>query len=61
MFCVPYDALEGGVSLTAIRAAGIYQGGILLIAIEPNGAIHKNCVDPEEQTGFCTMAEAAGY
>ena len=47
--------------LLAERATGIYAGGLLAIAVEANGAIHKGCQNPEGETGFCTMAQAAGY
>ena len=57
----PNQAFEGGISLIATRASGMYQGGMLAIATEPNGTIHKACQNPEGKTGFCTLAESAGY
>ena len=47
--------------LYAIRRAGIYEGGILAIGVMANGAIEKACQEPLGRTGFCTMAESAGY
>ena len=48
-------------SLSAERQSGIYEGGTISISVEIDGSIHKECVDPTNKTGFCTMAEAAGY
>ena len=53
--------VPGNAVLTAIRNAGIYEEGKIEITIEPNGTIHKTCRNPEGKTGFCTMAETAGY
>ncbi len=47
--------------LNAQRHAGIYEGGMLEIAIDPNGTIHKRCEAPKGKEAFCTMAQSAGY
>ena len=47
--------------LDAVRHNGIYQGGRLSIEVNPDGSINKICEEPANQTGFCTMAESAGY
>ena len=52
------DGNDDFAALYATRTSGMYEGGILAIAVESNGTIYKACDGPE---GFCPMAEAAGY
>ena len=47
--------------LVAQRSAGMYAGGLLTVQVETGGDILKGCQDPVEATGFCPMAEPAGY
>ena len=47
--------------LRAERASGMYAGGLLAVAVESDGTIHKGCQDPADKTGFCTLVESAGY
>ena len=57
----PREAFDGGIALIATRSSGMYQGGMLAIATEPNGTIHKACQNPKGKTGFCVIAESANY
>ncbi len=43
---------------TMTRQGGMYEGGTLRLAVQPNGNINKECRGSLE---FCAMAEQAGY
>ncbi len=45
-------------ALCARRQSGVYEGGMLTIAVEIDGTIIKDCEGPD---GFCRLAESAGY
>ncbi len=53
--------LNIAAALSAIRASGIYEGGELMVRVSSDGSIEKICNEPKETTGFCPMAETAGY
>ena len=44
--------------MRATRSSGVYEGGILAIAVGFDGSIGRLCDGPE---GFCPLAEFAGY
>jgi len=60
-----YDfAFEGGPDFAAMfadRVSGMYAGGWLGIEIDSDGNIRKSCENPPGETGFCALAESAGY
>ena len=45
-------------AMRATRSSGVYEGGILAIAVGFDGSIGRLCDGPE---GFCPLAEFAGY
>lgn len=47
--------------MEAVREAGIFEGGTLILEVQPSGAITKECIPSKKKQGFCPLAEAAGY
>lgn len=60
-YTMPERTSRNMTSLSAERQSGMYEGGTISIYVEANGSIRKECQDPAGKTGFCTLAEAAGY
>lgn len=52
------QASDDFVRLLSERTSGVFENGVLGIAIRPTQALYKFCQGPE---GFCPMAEFAGY
>jgi len=68
-FSLPQDgaysfAFEGNANDAAMyadRLSGMYAGGWIGVEIDQNGNMRKSCEDPPDKTGFCAIAESAGY
>ena len=50
-----------GQSMLLMRSGGIYQYGVLEIAVFADGSIAKICTPPFEKEEFCAIAQSEGY